>query len=85
MIVYVNDVQTFISQCDEGIISNVVDEKMQACSRGHKPSEMESWKSSLPKVAMALRVGNVPADVFVAVEYGFELNDNYFIAASILP
>ena len=74
MIIYRENIGTFISQCFDGSaamnIGNVISEQMRRNGIGYfGESQVKAWNASLPEMAKVLQESNVDRDIDVAVEY----------------
>ena len=74
MIVYENNLKSFINQCNTNIIASKVAEEMLHTGIPFSPNEEHSWFESLPFVARALDDNSINHDINVAIEYQFQLN-----------
>lgn len=74
MIVYENNLKSFIDQCNMNIISNEISNIMRKLNIGFSPNEELSWLNSLPHVAEALNDDSVNKDINVAIEYQSVIN-----------
>lgn len=74
MIVYENNLNSFIEQCNKGLISMKVSEEMHKAGIGFSPNEEHSWFESLPFVANALNDSSINKDINVAIEYQSQIN-----------
>lgn len=70
MIVYQADKASFLRQCNDEEIEEVIRASFKAATKGDVgESEIRSWRESLRYVARALTHHSVPDDVGVAVEF----------------
>ena len=74
MIVYRENIDTFISQCldcaEKNSIGKIISDQMLLCGINYfGDSQVRAWNASLPEMASVLKDSNVDRDVDVAVEY----------------
>ena len=74
MIIYRENVGTFISQCLDGVaaldIGSVISNQMRLCGINYfGESQVNAWNASLPEMARVLQNSDLDKDVDVAVEY----------------
>lgn len=74
MIIYRENIATFISQCLNGSsalnIGSIISEQMRLHGIGYfGESQVKAWNASLPEMAKVLQESDVDRDVDVAVEY----------------
>ena len=74
MIIYRENVGTFISQCLDGSaaldIGSVISDQMRLCGITYfGESQVKAWNASLPEMARVLQNSDVDRDIDVAVEY----------------
>ena len=74
MIIYRENVETFISQCLDGTaaadIGAVISEQMRLCGINYfGESQVRAWNASLPEMAEVLKSSDIDRDIDVAVEY----------------
>ena len=74
MIVYEKSISSFIDDCSNGVIANMVADRMAADGIGFGHSEMRSWEKSLPFISDALNQKDIDKDINVAIEYQSQLN-----------
>lgn len=71
MIVYQATKSTFIKDCDNREIEEIIASKyVQHAGRYAHQAEVRSWKASLTEMARVLRDPNIPNDVGIGVEFG---------------
>ena len=77
MIINSENLQTFINQCANDSIEQII---LNYCRRNHiggdSPSEITSWKNSLPILAKVLDILDIDHTLNVAVEYKLEPTNN---------
>ncbi len=70
MIVYQADKESFLRQCNDEEIEEVIRASFKAATRGDVgESEVRSWRESLRYVARALTHPSIPNDIGVAVVF----------------
>lgn len=70
MIVYQADKDTFLRQCNDQEIDQVILASYKAATNTKvSDSEVKSWRASLGYVARALNDPSIPGDIGVAVEF----------------
>lgn len=77
MIIYSNNLNSFINDCNTNQIVNEITKSFN--NNGYhvgNEREINSWRNSLPRVASALTSDELNGEIGVAIEYKFELNRN---------
>lgn len=74
MIVYENIVNTFIEQCNNETIGDLILAKCIMNGFSVSESEVNSWNNSLPFVASVLDHPKIDPNINIAVEYNFNVN-----------
>ena len=74
MVVYENNIGSFIGQCNSKIISLEIANRMHELGIGFGRAEELSWFNSLPHVADALNDESVDKSINVAIEYQSVIN-----------
>jgi len=74
MIIYRENVRTFISQCLDGAaaldIGSIISNQMRLCGINYfGESQVKAWNASLPEMARVLQYSDLDKDIDVAVEY----------------
>ncbi len=74
MIVYENNLNNFINQCNTGIIATEVAKDMNKSGISFSHNEENSWFNSLPFMAKALDDNDIDKNINVAIEYQSQIN-----------